>query len=336
MRFFQRKPRKNKKRQEALAVARQGLPQHTAPMTRIIDGRRYYESAPYTLPKDLQDIHRLDFQHYMLRCAMRGNYLAPLDATSTHNVLDVGCGSGRWGIEMAQAFPNTQVIGVDLEPAGSEGVEIPANYQFQQANVLHGLPFADQTFDYVHQRLLIMGIPKSQWITELQEVLRITRPGGWLELLESGTTFMPAGELTQRWCEWGMRVSAARGLDPSAAPNLARFARQAGIQQVQSYMFDIPVGNWGSILRGWEGRMGLMQLMNLRALYQSGLPLLKSELHIDELTLHTMLPRLEEEWARLHTKLRYFVVIGRKVEARDRPTRQTIHLTPPFETRKER
>lgn len=335
MLLFKRAPRKPRARREARAVAGQGVPHHTGPLATIIDGRRYYGNAPYALPKDLQDNGRLNFQHYLLRCVMRGNYLATLEEASTRTILDVGCGTGRWCIEMAQAFPSAQVIGVDLELGGPEGMKTPVNYQFQQGNVLTGLPFADATFDYVHQRLLIMGIPLHQWVSELQELLRVTRPGGVLELVESGTTFFPAGELTQRWCDWGGQICASRGLDPGAAPRVLTFARQAGLQQLHSTTFDVPVGNWGGTLHGWEGRLGQMVLLNLRALFQDGVPLLKTELRLDAERVQALLPRLEEEWARLHTRLRYFVVLGRKADGRQTPGRPTVQLSPRGTTMRE-
>ncbi len=37
--------------------------------------RRYREDVPYFLPKDLEEIDRLDFQHYALRASLQGNYI---------------------------------------------------------------------------------------------------------------------------------------------------------------------------------------------------------------------------------------------------------------------
>jgi SAM-dependent methyltransferase len=123
--------------------------------------RQYVEDAPYLLPKDLGEANRLDFQHYMLRYALRGNYAAPLE--NPREILDVGSGTGRWAMDMAQQFPNAEVVGMDLMPPEVEKRAtphpVPANYSFVVGNALERLPFADNRFDFVHQRFLTLAIP---------------------------------------------------------------------------------------------------------------------------------------------------------------------------------
>jgi tRNA G46 methylase TrmB len=70
------------------------------------------------LPSDDAEINRLDFQHYMLRYALRGNYLAPL--TRPRGILDVGSGTGRWAMEMAAQYPEASVVGVDITSPPAE------------------------------------------------------------------------------------------------------------------------------------------------------------------------------------------------------------------------
>ncbi len=115
------------------------------------DGRRHRADAPYLLPKDLQEVRRLDYQHFILRQVLKGNCFAPVHdlLTQGSHVLDVGCGTGRWGQEIALAYPQSQVIGLDLE-AVPRTSSTPLNYQFVPGNLLHGLPFANGTFGYVH------------------------------------------------------------------------------------------------------------------------------------------------------------------------------------------
>lgn len=82
--------------------------------TRSVGGRTFTRGIPYTLPSDSEEINRLDFQHYMLRYALSGNYAAPL--REPREILDVACGMGRWCIGMAALFPQANVVGIDITP----------------------------------------------------------------------------------------------------------------------------------------------------------------------------------------------------------------------------
>src|SRR5579883_1585691 len=97
------------------------------------DGRRHRADAPYLLPKDTKEISRLDYQHYIFRQILRGNTFAPVEdlLSQQSQVLDVGCGTGRWGYEMAEEYPQTTVIGIDLEETPSTR-PLPPNYRFQR------------------------------------------------------------------------------------------------------------------------------------------------------------------------------------------------------------
>src|SRR5579884_2987883 len=69
----------------------------------IVSGRRYRNDMPYLLPKDIQEVNRLDFQHFLLRQVLKGHYVAPVDTAD--KILDVACGTGRWMLDMGQEFP---------------------------------------------------------------------------------------------------------------------------------------------------------------------------------------------------------------------------------------
>src|SRR5690348_2801367 len=94
---------------------------HAAASTLVIGGRQRTAGVPYMLPADMQEINRLDFQHYLLRHAFHGNYAAPI--RDPRSILDVGTGTGRWAREMAVQFPSANVIGLDivLPPLDAEG-----------------------------------------------------------------------------------------------------------------------------------------------------------------------------------------------------------------------
>ena len=219
-------------------------------------GRRYVNEIPYVLPKDDSEMSRLDFQHFMLRQAARGNYVAPV--RNPHDVLDVGCGTGRWAREVATHFPQANVMGIDiLEPKTDTlattgmGAELrPDNYIYLKANVLEGLSFPDASFDFVHQRLLLGALPAAQWPNDIRELLRVTRPGGWIELVECGV-LEGSGPGGQAIVQWNIEMCERRGIDNLIAPKLADIARNVGMRQVQVRKIALPVGPYG-------GRIGQM------------------------------------------------------------------------------
>lgn len=70
---------------------------------RVFGGRRHLANTTYPLPEDMGEVNRLEFQHYLLRMAVGGNFIAP--ARQPRATLDVGSGSGRWAMEVAARFP---------------------------------------------------------------------------------------------------------------------------------------------------------------------------------------------------------------------------------------
>ncbi len=156
------------------------------PPTSVINQQPFQSfkksSAPYLLPKDDPEAQRLNFQHHLLKSLLAGNYAAPIN--NLHSVLDVGCGTGRWVTEMAQEFPATQVVGLDIQHPILH-IQQPANTLFLLGDILKGLPFANQSFDFVHQRLLVAAIPAANWRSVILELMRVTRSGGWIELVEA-------------------------------------------------------------------------------------------------------------------------------------------------------
>jgi SAM-dependent methyltransferase len=80
------------------------------------DNRRHRADAPYLLPKDGQEVNRLNYQHYIFRQILQGNCFAPVHDLLQRGgtVLDSGCGTGRWGDEIARGYPQVQVMNFDL------------------------------------------------------------------------------------------------------------------------------------------------------------------------------------------------------------------------------
>lgn len=231
---------------------------------RFLGGRRHVAGIPYTLPKDDQEINRLDFQHYLLRFALRGNYAAPLD--SPRSVLDVGTGSGRWAVEMATIFPAARVVGLDVVPPPADEESTPEarppNYTFVAGNVLEELPFADGGFDFVHQRLLIGALPADRWPVVVGELIRVTAPGGWVELVEANIWPENGGAALDTIGGWVYEAVARRGIRVELCSHIGEMLTQAGLTRVTQREIRLPLGRR-------HGRVGAMMETNHLALFES-------------------------------------------------------------------
>ncbi len=221
-----------------------------------LGGRRYMADAPYMLPKDDAEINRLDFQHYMLRYVLRGNYAPPLQRP--RDILDVGCGTGRWSQEMARIFPEARVIALDIvappTEASPQDPSRPPNYQFVEGDVLKGLPFDAACFDFTHQRALLGAIPESAWPGVARELARVTRPGGWVQLIEPAPA-PQGGSGMNALASWIQQASMRRGINTTAGARIGEFLAQAGLRDITAREIGIPMG-------GRAGRIGVMAETN--------------------------------------------------------------------------
>lgn len=226
-----------------------------------IGTRRYLAHLPYTLPKDAPEADRLNFQHYYFRRLFKGLYLVP-PREPVNSILDMGCGTGRWAHEMALEFPHARVVGLDIEVPRPGTLPMPANLSFLAANVLEPLPFADYTFDFVHQRMLGTAIPTAQWPAVIAELVRVTRPGGQIELIEATDTYLNAGPALAQFLAWNRALNASRGIDLSRLAYLDELLLSAGLTQVEKRTIQVAVGSWG-------GRLGRMLAQNTLATFAS-------------------------------------------------------------------
>ena len=213
------------------------------------------ERSSYLFPRHPGEADRLDLQHHALREALGRNYLAPI--SSPGRVLDVGTGTGRWGFEVCWEHPEALVVGLDLVPGRAEH---PSGYRHVRGNVLQGLPFRDGVFDLVHQRLLVSGIPLAEWPGVVAELVRVTRPGGWVELGEPAMGGRRTGPATERLQRMALELAGSLGLDTGDAVYgaLDRYLREAGLEEVTRREVELPVGEWG-------GRVGSFMASDLRA-----------------------------------------------------------------------
>ncbi len=105
-------------------------------------------------------------------------------------IIDVGGGTGRYGLQIAQDRPISRVVISDiLEEALNIGRKLTAeldirNVDFQRDDILFS-SFPDNRFDAVVSDVVIQHLP--DYICAIKEIRRITKPGG--KILISSVNF---------------------------------------------------------------------------------------------------------------------------------------------------
>jgi ubiquinone/menaquinone biosynthesis C-methylase UbiE len=144
-------------------------------------------------PVDVSARNPLDLWHIAVTQALGGLALAPIHEPEA--VLDVACGTGLWARDMARRYPAAQVVGFDtngaqIEQAVEEGTwrgddRMPGNCHLERGDALASWSYPDAAFDYTHARFFSPFLPVAQLPDFIAEMLRVTRPGGWIELVET-------------------------------------------------------------------------------------------------------------------------------------------------------
>lgn len=257
----------------------------------------------YLMPREPREVNRLDLQHYALRELLGTNHLAPI--SEPRSVLDVGAGTGQWGVDMSREFPRALVVGADQPPPIA--VHDAPRYFYIRLNLLRGLPFLDGTFDYVHQRLLRAGIPLAAWPAAVRELARVTAPGGIVELGESGEYWGNAGPAATRFFGLMRQLGTRFGMDTEGPPGLGlpRFLAEAGLDDIGERQVTVPVGEWG-------GRVGSFMASNIRSVGRALMPVFASALGVPEEETASLVSEMLREIDVVHMTGEVWYAWGRK------------------------
>ncbi|KAB5591782.1 S-adenosyl-L-methionine-dependent methyltransferase [Ceratobasidium theobromae] len=295
------------------------LPQDSVPAARPDEPRfiphaiRNHQSAPraeYLLPSDRVEADRLQLQHEMFKTLYDNKILlskARLNKNS--QVLDSGVGSGSWLMALAKEIPGISIQGIDIEdnlfprPA-------PNNVNLTRMSVLD-LPLTwTNRFDLVHQRGFVLGLRREEWPVALAQLYRVTKPGGYIQLLDGNLSRArnvgPANRVQNAMLA---ELCRRRGLMLNVTDHLADMVRAAGFKDVKEDGRNIVMSSRnGKVGRdAWTNQYLAFKGLKTPMLKAGGLNFVQTEGEFDQ-----MIEDMGREWEEKGGECGYVVVCARK------------------------
>ena len=198
-----------------------------------------------------EEMTRVTLQDHLLTASMGGALSEQSDPSMFQRVLDVGCGTGGWLIEVARTYPTIPLlVGVDISDRMIEyareraaAQQVNDRVEFRTMDALRGLDFSAGSFDLINQRLGLSFVRTWDWLNLLKEFERIARPGGVIRLTEADMVESTSAALTRReqillqaFYQAGHFFALEQdGITRELAPLLQRF----GLQNIQTQVHQL-------------------------------------------------------------------------------------------------
>ncbi len=153
-------------------------------------------------------------------------------------ILDVGCGVGEIASRLAERYPLVQVLGIDVletavDVARARHAALAPRVRFEVGDAF-ALDCPDEAYDLTVCRHMLQAVPEPG--RALDELLRVTRPGGVLHLLaeDYGMIHMPAGRLDpdRLWHDGVVGFTDATGTDARIGRHIWGLLRQRGVEDL--------------------------------------------------------------------------------------------------------
>ncbi|ORY59079.1 S-adenosyl-L-methionine-dependent methyltransferase [Pseudomassariella vexata] len=205
-------------------------------------GRRY--RLNYYMPNDLEEQQRLGLVHQVY-CGVFDGELTGVPLEDPSLILDIGTGTGEWAMDMADRYPNCEVIGTDIAKMFSR--QPPPNVFWEIDDAERDWERPRNAHDLVHFRNMSGAF--MDWAFVYRQAYLAINPGGYIELLDFDDhkgfrnffSFFEPGSLMHRVAQDLQEASVMSGRPRGVGHLEPRLLYDAGFADVQFSEHAIPI-----------------------------------------------------------------------------------------------
>ncbi|KAH0611186.1 uncharacterized protein H6S33_011613 [Morchella sextelata] len=213
------------------------------------NGRRYFarRQVKYPFPNDDKEWNRLELTHHMWTLLLAGKLFKAPVGPEPLRILDLATGTGLWAIEVADQYPDSQVIGNDIAPTNPPWM--PPNLDFHIEDIEDDWVFPPNSFDLIHIRGMAGFI--KDWPRLISQCFTALKPGGYIELQDLSKPFQcndgtcDENSILQKWVQLWEEGNIRSGREwLSVSANIKSIVNTAGFVDAVGEMGMIPTGGW--------------------------------------------------------------------------------------------
>ncbi|KAH7061574.1 methyltransferase [Macrophomina phaseolina] len=284
------------------------------------NGRRYhaFREGTYFAPNDDKEQDRMDLFHHISTLILGGKLFRAPVPKDPRRILDFGTGTGIWAMDVADEYPNAEVVGTDLSPIQPSWV--PPNCRFLvddvEADWTDGAPY-----DFVHGRTMAGSV--KDWPRLFGQAHANMKPGGWIELQEFEIQYgcddgsYPAKAPTVAlFIEKLNEAAEGFGKPMDVARDLKGWMADAGFTNVQDDVYKVPMAPWAKDKKLKEiGKYALIHV--LEAIEAYSLALFTRVLKYTPEEVQVMMAKIRSEFKdpEVHLYWIYHITYGQKPES---------------------
>ncbi|GBC09796.1 hypothetical protein RclHR1_09110003 [Rhizophagus clarus] len=199
----------------------------------------------FYLSTGTDSIDRTHMYHFIRACLFQSNFSSPIEDKLIEGgckVLDIGCGAGTWLLDLSNRYENSNFFGIDIKPVFPQEIK-PKNLEFIEADVTNGLAFHDNEFDFTHVENMSFVFTPDQWDLVLSELVRVTKPGGYIEVGGRRNSYVGDGPIFRKISSAPFTSCSKRNIDIKLIYNLdSRFGLLPNIGKVHRIEKDLIIG----------------------------------------------------------------------------------------------